>query len=364
MKTNRDQIILGIESSCDETAAAVIQVKSQKSKVKSFGILSNVVSSQVKIHKKYGGVVPEVAARNHLVNIIPVIDEALKTAGVEPNKIDKIAVTYGPGLITSLLVGVETAKTLAYVWGKPLAGVNHLKAHVYSALLSRSQKSKVKSQKLTFPTIALIVSGGHTELVYMKDVRSFKKVGQTVDDAAGEAFDKVAKILGLGYPGGPEISKAAESGDAEKIKLPRPMIGSGDFNFSFAGIKTSVLYKVRDHERNANIRIRANDTNEYEYVRDMAAGFQKAVSDVLVSKTIGAAKKFKTKTIILAGGVAANKVLRAELGKKAAAFGFSFVVPDFKLCTDNAAMVAVAGYYSKPMSWRQIKVDPNLEIGD
>jgi N6-L-threonylcarbamoyladenine synthase len=358
MKTIRRQIILGIETSCDETAAAVIKVQSPRqfggqapSKVQSFGILSDVVSSQVKIHQKYGGVVPEVAARNHIKNILPVIDEALREAKVKPKDIDKIAVTFGPGLITSLMVGVETAKTLAYVWDKPLVAVNHLKAHVYAAMLDEKQESRSKNQGFEFPVMALIVSGGHTELVLMKNIKSFRKIGQTLDDAAGEAFDKVAKILGLGYPGGPLISKAAESGNWKAFDLPRPMIKSKDFNFSFAGLKTAVLYK------NQELGIR-----NQEYVSDMSASFQQAVVEVLVEKTVRAALRYGAKTVILSGGVAANNLLRETLGERVEKLGLQFVVPERKFCTDNAVMVAVAGCFGKEINWRKVKVDPNLEI--
>ena len=231
MKNKVKQLILGIETSCDETATAIIRATSYKLQATSFRILSNIVSSQIKIHRKYGGVVPEVAARNHIKNILPVIDEALAKAKVKPKQIDKIAVTSGPGLITSLIVGVETAKTLAYVWQKPIVPVNHLIAHIRAAWLKPAVSQKLES--VQFPIIALVVSGGHTELIYMKDIKSFKKIGQTLDDAAGEAFDKVAKILDLGYPGGPEISKIALRGNSEKFDFPRPMINSKDFNFSF-----------------------------------------------------------------------------------------------------------------------------------
>ena len=283
-------IILGIETSCDETAAAVVKIDRGR-----FKILSNVVYSQIKIHQKYGGIVPEVAARNHVKNMLPVLDQALSKAGVNKNKIDYIAVTNKPGLITSLLVGTETAKVLSYVWQKPLVTVNHLKAHIYANWLpirvggslsslpvrvggapvprrnNRAEAPDLPSIK--FPAVGLIVSGGHTELVYMKDKFSFKTIGQTLDDAAGEAFDKVAKILDLGYPGGPVISKMAKKGNPDKFDFPRGMINSGDFNFSFSGIKTSVLYKVRDLKKlTPKVKV------------DISASFEKAVIDEWISK--------------------------------------------------------------------------------
>ena len=319
MNNNKAKTILAIESSCDETAAAVIKISGDKPE-----ILSNVVSSQIDIHKQYGGVVPEVAARHHVINILPVVMEAMATAKVDKNKLDLIAVTAGPGLITSLIVGVEAAKALSAAWRVPLLAVNHMYGHIAGNFL----------QPLTFPAVCLVVSGGHTEIVVMKDHLNNKKVGQTVDDAAGEAFDKVAKLLGLGYPGGPIVSAKAEefSGRNPKIKLPRPMLGSQDFNFSFSGLKTAVLYAAQ----------KMSAAEKKARTGEICHEFQNAVIDVLVGKTIKAAKKIKAKTVLLAGGVAANKKLRERLKAVAEENGFKFFVPEFKLCTDNAAMVGLA----------------------
>jgi len=334
-------IILGIETSCDETAAALVQYQGGR-----FKILSNVVSSQIEIHKKYGGVVPEVAARNHLINMIPVVDEALTKAKIKPAKIDHIAVTTGPGLITSLLVGVETAKNLAYLWKKPIYSINHLKAHLYANL--------VQNKAIKYPAVALIVSGGHTELVLLRKCESgfaFSKIGQTIDDAAGEAFDKVAQLLKIGYPGGPVISKLAEKGDPKAFDFARPMINSNDFNFSFSGLKTSVLYTVQKLKA-LSPKLKA----------DLCASFQQAAIDVLIAKTLKAAKNYKAKTIMLSGGVAANKLLRKNLELKAKSYKLNFLVPDFHLCTDNATMIATAAVFAKPTPWQKLRVDPNLEI--
>ncbi len=331
-------IILGIESSCDETAGAIIKVTGTK-----FNIMSNIVSSQIDIHQKYGGVVPEVAARNHVENIIPVINQTLNQAKIKPSQIDRLAVTVGPGLITSLMVGIETAKALAYAWNKPIVAVNHLKAHLYANWLN--------NQKLVFPAIALIVSGGHTELVLMKNATYFKKIGQTLDDAAGEAFDKTAQLLKIGYPGGPIISKLAATGNPQAFRFPRPMINDHNFNFSFSGLKTSILYTVQ--------KIKRLDAST---IADLSASFQQAVVDVLTTKTIRAAQVYRAKTILLSGGVAANQSLRNQLQTMAKTNHLKFLMPDFKFCTDNATMIAVGGYFGKPTACHRLTVKPNLEI--
>ena len=338
MTAKYKQLILGIESSCDETSAAIIKVENNK-----FSILSNIISSQIKIHQQYGGVVPEVAARNHVINIIPVVQQALMKARVTPKEIGLLATTAGPGLITSLMVGLETSKTLAYTWQKPIVPVNHMKGHIYANWFN--------NKKISFPAIALIVSGGHTELILMKNKTNFKKIGQTVDDAAGEAFDKVAQLLNIGYPGGPIVSKLALDGDPKSFALPRPMIDNQNFNFSFSGLKTAVLYTVKKIKK-LDDKIKA----------DICASFQQAVVDVLTLKTIKAAKHYKAKTIILAGGVAANKLLRESLSGASEKEKINFSLPEIILCTDNAAMIAAAGYFGKPQPWQKIKVDPNLEI--
>lgn len=331
-------IILGIESSCDETAAALIEVKGGK-----FNILSSTVFSQIDIHKQYGGVVPEIAARNHVINFIPCVDQTLAKAKIKPQDIDKIAVTTGPGLITSLIVGIETAKSLAYAWQKPIVGINHLKAHLYANFLS--------NQKIIFPAIALIVSGGHTELILMKDKTNFKKIGQTIDDAAGEAFDKVAQLLDLDYPGGPIISKLAEKGNTTAFDLPRPMMHDKNYNFSFSGLKTAVLYTVQ--------KIKKIDQKAKQ---DLSASFEQAVVDVLIHKTKKAAQEHQAKSLLIAGGVAANKKLRTQFEELAKELNTKFFMPDFSLCTDNAVMIAGAAYFEKNSDWGKIKADPNLAV--
>ena len=343
--------ILGIETSCDETAASIAFGK--KGTVE---ILSNVVSSQIDIHKKYGGVVPEVAAREHVLNILPVVNEALLNAGINRNnafkEIDVIAVTAGPGLISSLLIGVETAKALSYVWKLPIVSVNHIEGHIYSNFIF-----KPPSTSFQFPIIVLTVSGGHTMLVLMKGLGKFKTIGQTRDDAAGEAFDKAAKLMNLGYPGGPVIYQYAQKAGLSKqksIKLPRPMIDKGEFDFSFSGLKTALLYEIQ-HDADWRKRIP-------EYARE----FQQSIVDVLTVKTIKAAKYFQAKTIMLAGGVAANSLLREELQTTAKKEGFKFNMPELKYTTDNAAMIATAGYFKSKQkqstSWQKIKVDCNLSL--
>jgi len=360
--------ILAIETSCDETAAAVVKydrgcfdisstkrhkLHNQTQKNCSFKIISNIIASQVEIHSKYGGIVPEVAARQHVENIIPVVDEAM--GKFKPDDIDAIAVVNGPGLITSLFVGVEAAKSLAWAWKKPLIAINHLEAHIYSAI---SQPKADQPRAGNFPALALIVSGGHTQLVLMKAHGKYEIVGETRDDAAGEAFDKVGKLLGLGYPGGPVVSRYAEQADRAKmedgklkIELPRPMIGSKDFDFSFSGLKTAVLYETRGKKLNK------------EYIASVCAEFQQAVIDVLATKTQKAANKYKVKKIILAGGVSANKELRKSFEKE---FSEKLLMPGKGLSTDNAAMVGMAAaFHFEKKDFTKIgdlRVDPNLNF--
>jgi len=366
MKKTSNLTILGIETSCDETAAAVYDQRK--------GLLSNIVASQIDIHKRTGGVVPEVASRAHVEQIIPVIDEALEKAKIKPQDLDLIAVTYAPGLIGSLLVGVNTAKALAWAWDKALLPINHIEAHIYANFISnlKSQNSKLqlKAKNFRFPAVVLIVSGGHTSLVLMKDHGEYKTLGETLDDAAGEAFDKVAKILGLEYPGGPSIARAAEehckkfsilnsqfSNKSQilnpksqtkllitnyQLQFPRPMIDSGDFNFSFSGLKTAVLYKWQEISKN----IRDN-SQKLAIICEFCYEFQEAIVDVLVSKTIAAAKKYKAKTISICGGVAANKRLRDKLEERIQreVLNTKYLIPNTKYCTDNAAMVACCAAY-------------------
>jgi N6-L-threonylcarbamoyladenine synthase len=339
--------ILGIETSCDETALAVVEQKG-----KDFFIKKDLVFSQIPIHKKYGGVVPEVAARAHVENLPALLEKLNNKTG---KNIDAIAVVNGPGLITSLRVGVELAKTLSYLWQKPLIAINHIEAHVLANWLSKSNSKKIK-----FPAIALVVSGGHTELILMKKMGEYKKIGQTLDDAAGEAFDKVAKMLGLGYPGGPAVSARARQGRADAIDFPRPLVNKPNFDFSFSGLKTAVLYEARKNPK----KLTSN-----KYIADLCASFQEAVVDTLVAKTIKAGKKYQIKTIMLAGGVSANQWLRKEMGLAIKKFlpKTNFVMPNIKYTGDNAAMVAAAGaLHAKKkdfIGWKKIEVNPNLSLG-
>lgn len=346
--TNMKQIrILSIETSCDETAAAVLEGKLGAKP--EFTIKSSVVKSQIEIHKKTGGVVPEVAARAHMQNILPVVTKAMKDAGVELSDIDYIAPTTGPGLVVSLIVGTEFAKGLSMASGIPILPTNHMSGHLYSAFASNPAKAK-------FPVLSLIVSGGHTMLVVMKDFKNYKVIGQTVDDAAGEAFDKVARLLSLPYPGGPEISKLATKGKTD-VNFPRPMLGDPNYNFSFAGLKTAVLYHLDKLPGKLSPQIKA----------DVAMSFENAAVDVLVQKTMRAVKQYKCKTISLSGGVAANRKLREELAGAAKTAKADFIVPDFELCTDNAQMIAIAAYFNlrnnqKAVPASKVKADPAWEI--
>jgi N6-L-threonylcarbamoyladenine synthase len=351
-------LILGIETSCDETAAAVVEDGTK--------ILSNVVASSIELHQKTGGIIPEVAAREQLKCVLPVVDEALAQAAsnrkkltprpytLNPNFIDAIAVTVGPGLIGSLLVGVETAKTLAYAWPKPLMPVNHLQAHLYANWLNR--------QRPQFPAIGLVVSGGHTDLVLMKNHGRFQWLGGTRDDAAGECFDKCARLLGLGYPGGPAIAAAAAkyqvSGLKSKVVLPRPMIETNNFDFSFSGLKTAVLRETQHLKlKTLNRRINSSVSSP------LAFEIQEAITDVLVTKTMKAAEKFKVKSILLAGGVAANQVLRKKFQVLGLKSQVNFFVPPQNLCTDNATYVASFSYFNyQSVPWEKIQADPSLRI--
>ena len=312
-------IVLGIESSCDETAAAVVKDGKE--------VLSNVVSSQVDFHKKYGGVVPEIASRKHVESILPVIKEALREAGLTLDGIEGLAVTQGPGLVGSLLVGVSVAKSIAYVKNLPLIGINHLEGHLNSIFLEEAN--------IRFPFIGLVVSGGHTNLYCVKALGDYTFLGQTRDDAAGEAFDKVAKLLGLGYPGGVVIDKMAKQGNASAISFPRAIIAKDSFDFSFSGIKTAVLHYVKRQDGKIN----------NGHLRDIVASFQEAVVDVLVTKVFQAAKVYGVGKVVLAGGVAANTRLRERITAQAKKEDIRVFIPSPHLCTDNAAMIAAAGDY-------------------
>ncbi len=317
--------ILGLETSCDETAAAVVE--------NGRTLLSSVVASQAELHAKYGGIFPEAASRQHIRTIYTVVEEALQQAHVDLSEIDAIAVTRGPGLPGSLVVGLNMAKGLALGSGKPLIGVNHLEGHVYSAWIA-NQSNNGEAQPLPqFPLVVLIVSGGHTELILMKEHLSYERLGGTLDDAAGEAFDKVARLLKLGYPGGPAIQKAAEGGDSQAFKFPRAWM-EDTWDFSFSGLKTAVLKQVKALEE--------RDGKNALPITDLAASFQAAVVDVLVTKTRMAAQEFEAKELIVAGGVSANKALREAIAKGAPG---RVHIPPIHLCTDNAAMIAAAGYY-------------------
>lgn len=316
---NKDIIILGIETSCDETSAAVLRNGQE--------LLSHIISSQIKTHQKYGGVVPEVASREHILHLQGVVEEALTEGKVDFKDLSAIAVTYGPGLVGSLLVGVAGAKAMAYGAGIPLLGINHLEGHIYANFLH--------NPNLTFPLLALLVSGGHTHLVYFQDHGQYEVLGRTRDDAAGEALDKVARALGLGYPGGPYIQKAALEGDPQAFEFPRAMLEPESLDFSFSGVKSAVLNTLNS-ARMKGVSVK---------VEDVAASFQEAVVDVLVRKTILALEKTKAPTLVLAGGVAANTLLRERLTDVAKARGIDFSYPPPVLCTDNGAMIATAGYY-------------------
>lgn len=307
--------LLAIESSCDETSAAVIEDGKK--------VLSNVVASQMDIHKEYGGVVPEIASRMHVELIIPVVDKAIKESGIKKEDFDGVAVTHGPGLIGALMVGLSTAKSIAFGLNVPLIGVNHLEAHMSAVHLEN---------EVSFPFVGLVVSGGHTSLYIVKSYTEFEILGKTRDDAAGEAFDKAAKIMGLPYPGGIEIDKLAKEGNREAIDFPRPFKNSSNFDFSFSGLKTSVLYYLRKHP----------DPSDQE-LKDICASYQEAIVDTLVDKTLLAAKENNVKSVVIAGGVACNSRLR-ELSKDVLEKeGVSVYIPSPKYCTDNAAMIGSLG---------------------
>lgn len=311
-------LLLSIESSCDETAAAVVQ--------DGCTVLSNVIASQVEVHAEYGGVVPEIASRKHLEAIPFIVSEALENAGVGYNEIEGVCVTEGPGLAGALLVGISTAKAIAYARNVPIVGVHHIEGHIFATFLE---------SPVPFPFVALVVSGGHTHLYRIDGFGKYKTLGQTLDDAAGEAFDKVAKIIGLPYPGGAVIDKLAVAGDPNGVKLPRPLIGDGTFNFSFSGLKTAVMNYVRNN----------TVTVESPMLKDLCASFQCAVCDVLVAKTAAALTETGIRSLVVAGGVASNSGLRRTMEGLAAKQGIKLYIPSPLLCTDNAAMMAVPGNY-------------------
>jgi N6-L-threonylcarbamoyladenine synthase len=314
----KDILILGIETSCDETAAAIVRNGED--------ILSNIINSQVKIHQEFGGIVPEIASRKHIENIAAVVDLGFKEAGLDYRDIDAVAVTNTPGLVGALLVGLSFAKSFAYTLDKPLIAVNHLHGHIYANFLEH--------RNIEFPAVSLVVSGGHTSLIYMKDTGQFELIGQSRDDAAGEAFDKVARFLGLGYPGGPAIQEAARNGKAGLVKLPRVFLDRNDFEFSFSGLKTAAMNLWNKVKKGSNCT-----------VNDIAAEFQAALVEVLVEKSIGAVQKYQAKSLMIAGGVAANEKLRTMMKNRAQDEGIPLYYPSLLLCTDNAAMIAGNAYY-------------------
>ncbi len=315
----KDIIILGIETSCDETSAAVV-IKGRK-------FLSHKIASQIELHKKYGGVVPEIASRKHVEVINPLIRETIEEADIALDSLDAIAVTYGPGLVGALLVGVSTAKALAYGLSIPLVGVHHIEGHISA--------NYIEHPELTPPFLCLVASGGHSHLVWVEHYGKYQVLGQTLDDAAGEAYDKVARTLGLGYPGGPIIDKLAQKGDPHFVEFPRPNIKEPHYNFSFSGLKTAVINHLHTMKQRG----------QHYRVEDIAASFQQAVVDLLVNKTMRAAMDKGTQKVVLAGGVAANSALKAHLEEETRRRGIKLYYPTPLLCTDNGAMIACAGHY-------------------
>ena len=341
MSEKDDVLILAIDSSCDETAAAVVKNGRE--------VLSNVINTQIAIHTEYGGVVPEIASRKHIENINPVIRKALEDAGVTLDDIDAIGVTYGPGLVGALLVGVAEAKAIAFAKNKPLVGVHHIEGHISA--------NYVENKELEPPFVALVVSGGHTHLVKVNDYGEYEIVGRTRDDAAGEAFDKVARAIGLGYPGGPKIDKLAKEGNPDAIEFPRAHVDDAPYDFSFSGIKSAVLNYINS----ANMQ--GKEINH----ADVAASFQKAVVDALVSRAVRLAKECGMDKLAIAGGVASNSALRAAVQEECAKNNIKFYSPSPVLCTDNAAMIGAAAYYEYIKGVRHgydLNAVPNLKLGE
>ena len=341
MSEKEDVLILAIESSCDETAAAVVKNGRE--------VLSNVINTQIAIHTEYGGVVPEIASRKHIENINPVIRKALEDAGVTLDDIDAIGVTYGPGLVGALLVGVAEAKAIAFAKNKPLVGVHHIEGHISA--------NYVENKELEPPFVALVVSGGHTHLVKVNDYGEYEIVGRTRDDAAGEAFDKVARAIGLGYPGGPKIDKLAKEGNSDAIEFPRAHVDDAPYDFSFSGIKSAVLNYINS----ANMQ--GKEINR----ADVAASFQNAVVDALVSRAVRLAKECGMDKLAIAGGVASNSALRAAIQEECTKNNIRFYSPSPILCTDNAAMIGAAAYYEYIKGVRHgydLNAVPNLKLGE
>ncbi|MDD5084055.1 MAG: tRNA (adenosine(37)-N6)-threonylcarbamoyltransferase complex transferase subunit TsaD [Candidatus Moranbacteria bacterium] len=373
-------IILAIETSCDETAVAIVSHSPKATEV-----LSNIVSSQIALHAPFGGVVPDLAAREHAKNILPVLKEALASAHISKKDVTAIAIANGPGLIPALLIGTIAAKTLAYVWNKPLLGIHHIEGHIYANFISEKSDNQhpITKKAIEFPLLALVVSGGHTQLVLMRNHFDYEILGETQDDAAGEAFDKVAKMLGLPYPGGPIVAKRADafrstinSQQSAKplrptdnaTRFPRPMIHSKDYNFSFSGLKTSVLYTIKKHPGHAK---------DEQFMNEICYEFQEAVIETLVTKTRRAIEEFHPKTLVIAGGVSANTALRARL-QHMVHENFpqtTFITPEFAYSLDNAAMIAAAAAFrwermseeqraTAQENWKTLLADSNLTLQD
>ncbi len=341
VKKDKDVLILAIESSCDETAAAVVKNGRE--------VLSNVISSQIELHKLFGGVVPEIASRKHIEKMNQVIEEALVAGGVTLQDIDAIGVTYGPGLVGALLIGVSEAKAISFASGIPLVGVHHIEGHISA--------NYIEHKELEPPFISLVVSGGHTHLVKVQDYGSYQILGRTRDDAAGEAFDKVARAIGLGYPGGPKIDQIAKQGNEEAIMFPRAKVEGSPFDFSFSGVKSAVLNYLNSCEMRGESYIQA----------DVAASFQKATTDVLVEHAIAAVKEQEIKKLAMAGGVASNSALRRAMETACNNAGITLYYPSPILCTDNAAMIGTAAYYEYKKGIRSgldLNAVPNLKLGE
>lgn len=338
-------IVFGLETSCDETAAAIVSYQNKK-----FELLAHALATQYEIHSQFGGVYPELAARAHSKNMLPVINKVLTQAKIDKSRIDVIAVTAGPGLVGSLIAGVTAATTLSHLWQKPLVGVNHLEGHIYTNLINNPQ--------ISWPAIGLVVSGGHTLLLEIAQMGHYRLIGETLDDACGEAFDKVAKLLGLGFPGGPALSKLAQSGDAQKYALPLPLNQRNNLNFSYSGLKTAVVHLVHKLGGSANL----NDQQK----ADIAASFEAVAIQSLVQKTIRAAKQIDARTIIVGGGVSANHLLRSELAEAATQNGLHLLKSEIGLCTDNAVGITMAGavkYSLSPNDEKStLKVNPVATI--